>query len=154
MTSSRPSATPRVARWIATAALAVVGCSGPSETAEVYGLRLGYTPAQCRERFTLDSGEFTYVAGPQDDSMRWTPPPEDRAEVLSAVLEFHLGLLVAVRLELAPTSPLAAGDALEVRDGSILTREERDDRVTMTWLSRGCPTHADEVRRRLSGLSR
>ena len=130
------------------ALLAAMGC-GPSAPDPILGVRLGMTPTQVRERFgTAVRGTFRSEAMGEDLALVWTPDEPD-ASVRSARHEFHVGQLVAMRLVMDPSAPAARGPAMELTEVSILTRERADEGVEVTWLARSCPTHADEVRRRI-----
>ena len=149
-------------RWIAVAvvlvpalgALATLawGELSRSETlGPVRGVRLGTTLTSARDRLqTGQPGDFRTSAIEEDVALDWTPAGDSsEGELRSARLEFHLGLLVAMRLRLAPDAPEASGPALEVTEASVLSREPLEDGVQLTWLARSCPTHADEVQRRI-----
>lgn len=147
-------------RWIAVLVLvapALIGLvvllatsTGASETlGPVRGVRLGYAPAMARRQLsTAAPGSFSTTASGEDYALAWTP--ESPGELRRAQLEFHLGQLVAVRLSLSPQAPEAHGPELEVSQASVLTRERTPDGVELVWLARSCPTHADEVRRRIA----
>ncbi|HEY8429895.1 MAG TPA: hypothetical protein VIL20_16035 [Sandaracinaceae bacterium] len=147
-------------RWIALAilvvpalaALAVMLASrtGGETLGPVRGVKLGVAPSQARRMLhTGAPGSFATTAVGEDFALTWTPEATP-AELRSARLEFHLGQLVALRLNLSPEAPEARGPELEVSEASVLTRERTPEGVTLTWLARSCPTHADEVRRRLA----
>lgn len=148
-------------RWIALAVLvapALIGLivlltlsSAPSETlGPVRGLRLGLAPSQARRMLTTGApGSFSTTAMGEDFALVWTPDAAGGA-LRSARLEFHLGQLVALRLTLAPEAPEARGPELEVSEASLLAREPTPNGVELTWLARSCPTHAEEVRRRIA----
>lgn len=131
---------------------ALTALLGPSDDTigPIRGLRLGYATSMARERFTPGGeGSYRSEAQGEDLALVWTPASDD-GPVKAARLEFHLGLLVAVRLTLRPDQPEASGPPLSVSEASVLTREPGDDGVALTWLARSCPTHAEEVQRRIS----
>lgn len=148
-------------RWIAVLALivpALIGLialvmmtGGSSETlGPVRGLRLGTTPSMARQHLTTGArGAWATTATGEDYALTWTAgsPTND---LRRAQLEFHLGQLVAVRLLLSPGAPEADGPELSVSQASVLTRETTPEGVALVWLARSCPTHADEVRRRIA----
>ncbi len=148
-------------RWIAVLVLIVpaavaliallVTSTGSSETlGPVRGLRLGYTPAMARQQLaTGGPGSFVTTASGEDYALVWTATSPSN-DLRRATLEFHLGQLVAVRLDLAPEAPEASGPELSVSQASVLTREATPEGVELVWLARSCPTHADEVRRRIA----
>ncbi len=116
----------------------------------IRGLRLGYATSMARARFTPAApGRFRSEAMDEDLALIWTPSSPD-APVRGARMEFHLGLLVAVRLTLAPDQPEAEGPPLAISEASVLARDRVEGGVELTWLARTCPTHADEVARRIS----
>ncbi|MBX3275090.1 MAG: hypothetical protein KF729_32800 [Sandaracinaceae bacterium] len=131
-----------------TLALAL-GC-GPSAPDPILGVRLGMTPAQVRDRFgTAAGGTFRGEAQGEDFALVWAPPEASRSPVRAARHEFHVGQLVAMRLTLDPAAPAAQGPPVELTELSVLTRERVGSDVALTWLARACPTHAEEVRRRI-----
>ncbi|MGE3631162.1 MAG: hypothetical protein AB7P00_14755, partial [Sandaracinaceae bacterium] len=86
-----------------------------------------------------------------DLTLVWDPSNPEASDLQEARLEFHEGLLVAVRLEVTDSSPEAAGPALVTTETSILSRDPiGPSLVRVSWLSRSCPTHADEVARRIA----
>ncbi len=146
-------------RWTAVAVLVVPALLGlgtmlwPTSAAEptgpLRGVRLGYAPSQARrDLVTGGSGSFSTLAMGEDFALVWSP--DTPSELRAARMEFHLGQLVALRLTLAPDVPEAQGPPLAISEASILSRETTPDGVELTWLARGCPTHADEVRRRMA----
>jgi len=135
-----------------TALLGALGClasaCGSSAPEPVLGVRLGMTPAQVRERFAPGiSGTYRSEAMDEDFALVWEP--EGDGPVREARHEFHLGQLVALRLTVDDGADVASGDPMQLTDVSLLTREPTEDGVRITWLARSCPTHADEVRRRI-----
>lgn len=125
---------------------------GPSDDTigPIRGLRLGYATSMARSRFTPGaSGSYRSEAQGEDLALVWTPS-EQGGPVRAARLEFHLGLLVAVRLTLRPDQEEAEGPPLTLSEASLLARDTRDGSVDLTWIARSCPTHAEEVARRIS----
>lgn len=114
------------------------------------GVRLGMTPADVRRSFVLASaGRFQSEPAATDFALAWSPLRP--AGVESARFEFHESLLVAVRLR----GTLGAIDALEgpsfeQTPGSVLARNAASNMTDVIWLSRACPTHANEVARMLA----
>jgi hypothetical protein len=146
-------------RWIAVTVLVVPAAlgltalllpsRGPEPIGPVRGVRLGLAPSQARRQLTTDGpGSFSTLAMGEDFALVWSP--EAPRELRAARMEFHLGQLVALRLTLSPSAPEAQGPALSVSEASVLSRETTPAGVELTWLARGCPTHADEVRRRMA----
>ena len=146
-------------RWIAVAVLvlpaayalfSLLTSINREPIAPIRGIRLGYAPAQARERLVTGApGSFRTVTMDEDFALEWAPTGPGSA-LLGARLEFHLGQLVAARLQLSEDAEEASGPRLEVSDASVLTREASPEGVELTWLARSCPTHAPEVQRRLS----
>lgn len=141
----------------ATLGLAAIGAwlaSRPSETiGPVRGLTLGDAPTRARDRFAPGSpGQFrtelSSAATGDDFTLVWTPDRSD--EVRGARLEFHESMLVAVRMRLSDDAPEADGPPLVLTEASLLARDRSRGEVQLTWIARGCPTHADELRRRLA----
>ena len=110
----------------------------------VRGLRLGYTASMARERLDTggEDGAFRTESMAEDLALIWTG---DDGPLRSARMEFHVGQLVAVRLDLSPDDPLAEGASPEISEASVLIRESTPGGVRVTWLARSCPTHAEEV---------
>jgi hypothetical protein len=111
-------------------------------------VRLGASASQARRQLETGApGSFRVIASGEDAALEWTPSNES-AELMSARLEFHLGQLVALRLRLSPGAAEADGPDLEVSRASVLARAPLPERgVELTWIARGCPTHAAELRR-------
>lgn len=116
-----------------------------------HGARLGMTPSDVREHLDLD-GDLRAISLPDGSYALALAPSEDPGRSVGAVrFEFHLGLLVAIRAELAKDSSSAQDDPLVVTSGAVRQIAQRADRAELTLLSRSCPTHADEVRSLLEG---
>lgn len=164
MTTPAPTAADR--RWRAIAVIAILlpavaalavlwWPSDPERIGPVRGVLLGIGPAQARESLLTGDvpGRFRSSAMGEDFALDWEPTDPSRSELRSARLEFHLGQLVAMRLQVSPDADEAGGAGLEVSPGSILVRESEpgaEGAVRVTWLARTCPTHADEVASHLS----
>lgn len=144
-------------RWIAVgvlivpAVVALIALVAPRSSSEtlgpIRGVRLGLAPSQARRQLaTGGPGTFSTVAMDEDFALVWAP--ESPGDLRAARMEFHLGQLVALRLTLSPSAPEAEGPSLAISEASVLSRETTPEGVELTWLARGCPTHADEVRRR------
>lgn len=117
------------------------------DTVQLYGVRLGLTPAQLRARFEAPGpGSFRTVPGPEL-ALEWagaSPEPSLR-------FEFHDGMLVALRARVRSNDPAAQGPPVVVSNAAVLARRGAGtDRTEVTWLARDCPTHADEARRLLT----
>jgi hypothetical protein len=117
-------------------------------TGDIRGVRLGLSASDTRDRFVAPGpGTWTSAAEPEP-VLRWAP--DDAASPVHAAT-FHQGMLVAIRLRVAPGAHEAAGPPLELSRSSLTSRgAEPGGDVAVTQLSRSCPTHADEVRRLLS----
>jgi hypothetical protein len=116
-----------------------------------HGVRLGMTPSDVRARYELP-GDFRATTTEEGDYLLdFAPDETSEASVHSARFEFHLGLLVALRAEIAPGDPWADDRGVTVTESAVReTTEESPDRVQVTLIARNCPTHADEVQRLLA----
>jgi hypothetical protein len=126
--------------------------SAGGDVVQVRGVRLGLTPTQVRERFDPGiAGDWRSTTVGEDLHLTWTPGAEG-GDLRQARFEFHLGLLVALRLALLEGAPEALGAPLEVRAASVRTvgRSADGGGADLVWLARGCPTHREEVERLLS----
>lgn len=113
---------------------------------ELWGVRLGDSLATARERFRAP-GPGTWTSTPGDDPALGWAPASSASPVASARFEFHDGMLVAARLELARSAESADGAPLEISRAAVVSREPAGDRTRVTLLSRACPEHAAEVKR-------
>lgn len=151
-----PSTARRWAPWAALAgALLLVALwwgLRSSPTADLRGVRLGFSAADTRELFqTASPGVWSSEANPEP-RLRWEA--RQGGPVRQAIFEFHQGMLVAIRLQVAAETPEAQGPALEVTPARVLTRKkEPSGGVSVTALSRTCPAHATEVAQLLRGGS-
>jgi hypothetical protein len=150
-------------RWIGAAAIALVVPAGwalwrlggdirdDRAVSTFHGVRLGMTPSDVRTRSDL-AGD--YQASTTDDGeyvLDFSPSEVTTASVRSARFEFHDGLLVAIRAELAPEDPWADGEGVAITESAVREMTvQAGGRVHMALIARNCPTHADEVRRLLS----
>lgn len=137
---------------------------------QMLGVRLGMGPDQVRRAISpwgrgrlrtsqgVPAGEAVDgPAGEQADLvLDWSPRGQDAAPLRHARLEFHAGLLVAVRLDLAsgftpgrnrPVQATGFRDSLSTTDDEVVLRVRSGNRTRVTWLSRKCPTHRAEVQR-------
>ncbi len=115
-----------------------------------HGVHLGMTPADVRARFDA-AREGALRASLGDGGAYALELAGGAGTVRSARLEFHEGLLVAIRAELDPRDPLAGAQGRAVSGAAVrVMREGPNGSVALTILSRTCPTHADEVRSLLS----
>ncbi len=129
----------------------VMAACAPPPPDPIFGVRLGMTPAQVRERFDPGvPGTYRSEAMDEDFALVWSP--SERGDVLTARHEFHEGQLVAMRLTVASGSRAAGGSPVEATPLSLIARDVVDEGVAVTWLARSCPTHAAEVRRRMQSL--
>ena len=117
----------------------------------VFGTFLGMTVGDVRQRFSPgQEGEWTSSTRNEDFVLEWAQTEaqtigDATSGIRQATFEFHEGLLVAIRAEVSPASPLAEGAGLEIHSVSVLHRSVHDDRVRVSLLSRTCPTHHEEV---------
>lgn len=123
----------------------LIACSGPS-IADFYGVRLGMSPRDVRERFAAGAGTWTSEATTDDYCVRWSPIAGHAAVAPETVtFEFHTGALVAVRSELPTSASFAGGPALIVTGSGVLRRVRTGTHVHVDLLARDCPTHAAEA---------
>jgi hypothetical protein len=109
-----------------------------------HGVRLGMTPADVRSRFDVSAGLRASVA---EDGTYLLDLENAAGTVRAARLEFHEGLLVAIRAELDPRDEWASDDGLFLSEATVRrTLRDGTGNTQLTVLSRTCPTHADEVR--------
>lgn len=131
------------------AALVVVGCRA-DEVPDVYGVRLGMTASDVRDRFTGTGGTFKADVAADDYSIRWTPGPDAALRAkgggpnpLSVEFAFHMGSLVAISARVPADAPLAKGATYVVTKRSVMKRAANADGggVAIDVLARECPTH-------------
>ncbi|MCS6901733.1 MAG: hypothetical protein RMJ98_07540 [Myxococcales bacterium] len=154
--NTHPGESPRRAPWLAL--LVPLLCAllwwflRPTSTTHLRGVRLGLSAADTRASFQAPSpGSWASEMTPEP-SLRWQGPPG--APVSQATFEFHQGMLVAIRLRVAPGSPEAKGPKVEVTSARVIARKkEPSGEVTVSMISRSCPAHAAEVNRLLRGGS-
>jgi hypothetical protein len=117
---------------------------------DFYGVRLGQSANDTRDRFQPNApGTWTLTQEPEP-VFRWAAQSKDAA-VRTATFEFHDGMLVAARYDLAHATEAASGPPLEVLPATLIARDPQpDDRVQLTVISRTCPQHQDEVKRLLA----
>ncbi len=111
------------------------------------------TPRDVRERFAVGEGSWTTTVGAGDDTVvDWTAARDTSgqgsakaggASVAHARFEFHLGMLVAVRADLAGG---AAAERISVTPRTVTVRRgEPSGGASLTVLARDCPTHKAEA---------
>ncbi len=131
-------------------AAVVLGC-GQGADVDRRGVRLGLTAADTRSRFVAPGpGSWSSEAG---GTLHWAASAPS-GPVRDAVFEFHQGMLVATRWLVDPAADEAKGPPIEVTPARLTTREPEAGGVRVTTLSRSCPTHADEVARRMASGAR
>ena len=127
---------------------AAIGRANAVDSFQLHGVRLGLTARDARDRFEAPGSGHFRTDTTSDLAMEWWPDGED---VYYARLEFHSGMLVAVRMHLPPTDRDAQGPTFDVSSSAVLSRRrDGDGRVELVLLARDCPTHAAEVRRLLA----
>lgn len=136
------------------AALVVVGvllagCS-PRATTDFHGVKLGMTPGDVREKIDLPK-DGAWKSTPGEEMLLDYSPPS--GAVPKVRFEFHSGMLVAIRADLASSDPAASSPLpLEVTPGAVIARDKPGSHFTkLTWLSRDCPTHKEEAERLVKG---
>jgi hypothetical protein len=156
----RPGPTRRA--WLLLAPALLVGGLGlwwsarrtGGDAVDIRGVRLGLSLSDTRTRFqTPDAGVWSLQSSPEP-VLEWSSGQGEASPVRRATFEFHNGMLMAIRLQVAATNPEAAGPELEVGATRVLHRQRQEGLATVTVLSRTCPTHAAEVRALLSGAPR
>jgi hypothetical protein len=137
-----------VIRFLALAlVLFLVGCR--SETVpDVYGVRLGMTASDVRDRFTGAGGNFKADVAADDYSIRWTVGADTTVRAkngepnpLDVELAFHMGSLVAIIAHVPSDAAIAKGPTYALTKGSVMKRESSGAATTITVLARDCPTH-------------
>lgn len=109
-----------------------------------HGVKLGMGLRDVRERYdgAFDGGTWTTDIASSLTVLAWSPSPGAAA---TTRFEFHNGMLVAVRADLSPSDPLAAGPRISESKSSVVLRDQKDDRKTFTLIARDCPVHRPEV---------
>lgn len=140
------------ARAVVFAALAalllLVGCSKDT-VPDVYGIRLGMTASDVRDRFTATGGTFKADVAADDYTIHWTPGSDATAKAkggepnpLAVDFDFHMGSLVAIQARVPEDAAVGKGPAYVVTKSSVMKRAKVDPSgVTVDVLARDCPTH-------------
>ena len=138
------------------AATLLSGCA-PKEIPDFYGVRLGMSPRDVRDRFSPTGGTWKSDAMADDFAIAWEPSKSPApADPLEAKFEFHMGILVAVRAKVPPAVAVAQGPAYVVTKAGVLRRlETRPTNESpgpaptpytyIDILARDCPTHHAEA---------
>lgn len=141
---------------VVAAAVFTGGCR-PREIPDFYGVRLGMSPRDVRDRFSPSGGTWKSDAMADDYAIAWAPPRSPApADPLEATFEFHMGILVAIRAKVPPSAAPAKGPSYVVTKGGVLRRLETRPTnespgvasVPYTYidvLARDCPTHHAEA---------
>ena len=124
-----------------------VACGREGAADAVPGVRLGMSPRDVRDRFD-GAGEGTWQtkvgggAGSSDDTvLEWSAAaPTSRAT--HARFEFHLGMLVGVRVHLREA---AASERVDLTPKTVTVRTPAGGGTEVTILARDCPTHHEEA---------
>ncbi len=134
------------------AALVLLACRADG-IPDVYGVRLGMTASDVRDRFTGTGGTFKADVAADDYSIRWTPGPDAKLEAkgggpnpLSVEFAFHMGSLVAIVARVPADAPVASGPTYVVTKAGVLKRAPAEPSsglagVAIDVLARDCPTH-------------
>lgn len=114
----------------------------------LHGVRLGMTVRDLRARFdTAGAGQWESVVA-DDMVLRWKPATDARGGPLGAQFEFHMGILMAIRADLALGDAAANGPPFELSESTVVVREPTPaGPVHLTVIARSCPTHAKEAER-------
>lgn len=126
---------------LALALVLVLGCRG-DEIPDFWGLRLGMTATDVRDRFTAKNGSFKAETAADDYTIRWTPkePADDSPREVE--LAFHMGSLVAITAKIPEASAFAKGPPFVITKRSALKRSPSTaGLVDVELLARDCPTH-------------
>lgn len=134
-------------RFAAALGLVLVACAG--RTSDFHGVKLGMTPSDVRARIDLPKDGTWKVTSGEEMILDYSPPTGDVPKVR---FEFHSGMLVAIRADLASSDSAASSVPLEVTPGAVIARDKPGSHFThVTWLSRDCPTHKEEAERLVKG---
>lgn len=149
MRAARGLAAVTLVGWsLSLGALLSIGCGRREAPETFHGVRLGMTPGDVRTRFRPPPGADGHAAWRSvpggEGVLEYSVPPNEAPKVR---FEFHSGMLVAVRATLDPGDAASRGPRRDLNPGSVLVREPQGPQVTITWLSRDCPTHKDEADR-------
>jgi hypothetical protein len=148
----------RRAALVGMAAAFLGGCAS-KEITDFYGVRLGMSPRDVRDRFSPAGGTWKSDAMADDYAIVWEPSKTHApADPLEAKFEFHMGILVAIRAKVPPSAAVAQGARYVVTKGAVLRRlETRPTNESATpaptpapytyidILARDCPTHHAEA---------
>lgn len=148
----RPSALVRAAL----VAVVLSACSGET-IPDVYGVKLGMTASDVRDRFRGAGGAFKADVAADDYAIRWTrgeakTTASGEPNPLVVTFEYHMGTLVAIRARVPSDAPIAKGSSVVTSKSAVLARtpgEALDGGVAGTVevdvLARDCPTHKTEA---------
>ncbi len=126
-------------------ALVLAACSA-STIPDFYGVRLGMSPRDVRERFAGGPGTWTSEATRDDYAVHWSAASGHEGSLPdAAIFEFHTGALVAVRADLPASASFASGRALIVTKSGVLKVSHASGKLHADLLARDCPTHATEA---------
>lgn len=144
-------------RGILVAALCnTVACGRDPGPDPIPGVRLGMTPRDVRDHFESGGGagagawqtrlaRVGGAAGASDDTvLEWTAT-DPQAATRHARFEFHLGMLVAIRVEQRDRIP---AERIDVTPKTVTRRAPgavATGGTEVTVLARDCPTHHDEA---------
>lgn len=130
------------------AALAVLLACRADTIPDVYGVRLGMTASDVRDRFTATGGTFKADVAADDYSIRWTPGSDATlrakggdANPLSVDFAFHMGSLVAIDARVPADATVAKGPTYVVSKSSVMKRTADAEGVAIDVFARDCPTH-------------
>jgi hypothetical protein len=133
----------RVRSFVVVAAL--LACTTPEPDA-IPNVRLGMAPRDVRERFEPGgAGTWqTSVARAEeggDTAIEWAA--SGPAKIATARFEFHLGMLVAMRVR---TNDPSSSETVSTTAKTVTARRPAAEGGTnVTILARDCPTHKDEA---------
>lgn len=137
----------RLAVVVVVASLAAACKGGAKEAPVFHGVRLGMAPKDVRERF--DQKGTWGTAATKELTLTWNTT-EAQGPVATAQFEFHNGMLVAVRADVAPVDALVAR-GFAVTDSSVTDCQPGiGTRKACRILARDCADHAEEVKALMS----
>lgn len=123
-------------------ALAIFFFACETRMPDFHGVALGMSPRDVRDRFDL-KGSFDVEPTADDFKMRFTPAT--KTTVTTAQFEFHMGALVAIRADIAPSDPFARGEDTVSTKVIVLHRTRSPESVHIDELARDCPSHHAEA---------
>lgn len=137
------------ALFFALVALALASGCRSEGVPDFYGVRLGMTASDVRDRFTATGGTFKADVAADDYSIRWTPGADGNLRAkdggpnpLTVDFAFHMGTLVAIEARVPDDAPVAKGPPYVVTKSSVLRRAKGEPSgIELDVFARDCPAH-------------